>query len=198
MTAVSQNGRPRDPAVDRRILASAIAVFGDHGWPGFSIEAVARRARVGKASIYIRWSNREELLTEALHSELSTVTDVDTGSVHGDLSTLARHVLVRYLGDTGRAALRIGLEAHLVPDVAREHERSRRAQIVAGRAIVKRAVERNELPASTSATTLLDSILGAALFHALIVLPEPKTQTEEEIDSFVRRIVDFALSAATK
>lgn len=188
----------RDPAVDRRILASAVAVYGDHGWSGFSIEAVARRARVGKASIYLRWSSREELLTEALKSELSTVAEVDTGSVHGDLSGLARHVLVRYLGDTGRAALRIGLEAHLLPDVAREHESSRRAQIAAGRSIVKRAIERRELPAGTSATTLLDSVLGAALFHAVVVLPEPKTQSDEEIDSFVRRIVDFALAAVRK
>jgi AcrR family transcriptional regulator len=198
MTAVSRFGRPRDPAVDRRVLAAAIAVYGDNGWSGFSIDTVARRARVGKASIYLRWDNRAHLLTEALKSELSTVAAVDTGSVRGDLIHLARQVLVRYLGDAGRAALRIGLEAHLLPDIAGEHQRARRAQLVAGRAIVSRAIDRHELPPGTSATAILESVLGAALFHAVVVLPEPKTPSDEQIDSFVKKIVDFALSAAIK
>jgi AcrR family transcriptional regulator len=198
MTAVSRFGRPRDPAVDRRVLAAAIAVYGDNGWSGFSIDTVARRARVGKASIYLRWDNRAHLLTEALKSELSTVADPDTGSVRGDHIHLARQVLVRYLGDAGRAALRIGLETHLLPDVAREHQRARRAQLVAGRAIVSRAIDRHELPPGTSPTAILESVLGAALFHAVVVLPEPKTPSDQQIDLFVKKIVDFALSAAIK
>lgn len=45
-----RGGRPRDPDVDRRIIEAALQVFGLSGWSGFSMEAVARTAGVGKAS----------------------------------------------------------------------------------------------------------------------------------------------------
>ena len=44
-------GRPRDPGVDRRIAQAALDLFADAGWAGFAMEAVARRAGVGKASL---------------------------------------------------------------------------------------------------------------------------------------------------
>ncbi|WP_277676165.1 helix-turn-helix domain-containing protein [Saccharopolyspora rectivirgula] len=51
-------GRPRDQEVDRKIAEAAILLFGERGWAGFSVEAVAKRAGVGKASIHLRWSSK--------------------------------------------------------------------------------------------------------------------------------------------
>src|SRR5690348_5873402 len=68
-------GRPRDPQVDRRIAEAALGLFGDAGWAGFAMESVARRAGVGKASVYLRWSSKEALLTDAVTMRLSRVTD---------------------------------------------------------------------------------------------------------------------------
>lgn len=59
-------GRPRDPEVDRRIAQAALDLFADAGWAGFAMETVARRAGVGKASLYLRWSTKEALLTDAV------------------------------------------------------------------------------------------------------------------------------------
>jgi len=39
-----------------------VALFGEAGWARFSVEAVARRAGVGKASVYLRWPTKEALL----------------------------------------------------------------------------------------------------------------------------------------
>src|SRR5579871_5264860 len=74
-------GRPRDPDVDRRIAQAALDLFGDAGWAGFAMEAVARRAGVGKASLYLRWSSKEALLVDALSLRMARVTDVDTGTL---------------------------------------------------------------------------------------------------------------------
>src|SRR3954451_12445508 len=104
-------GRPRDPEVDRRITQAALQVFGDAGWAGFTMETVARRAGVGKASLYLRWSSKEALLADAVTMRLARVADVDTGTLHGDLVELAHQMLEIYAGDTGRAAMRLALEA---------------------------------------------------------------------------------------
>ena len=59
-------GRPRDAALDRRIAEAALDVLADLGIAGFTIEAVAHRAGVGKSTIYRRCTGRDELLAVAL------------------------------------------------------------------------------------------------------------------------------------
>lgn len=59
-------GRPRDAALDRRIAQAALDVLADSGIAGFTIEAVAHRAGVGKATIYRRYSGRDDVLAAAL------------------------------------------------------------------------------------------------------------------------------------
>ena len=44
MSTTPSPGRPRDPAVDRRIAQAALDLFGDAGWAGFAMETVARTA----------------------------------------------------------------------------------------------------------------------------------------------------------
>ncbi len=59
-------GRPRSEAADRAIAEAALDVLADSGIANFSIEAVAHRAGVGKATIYRRFDGRDELLSAAL------------------------------------------------------------------------------------------------------------------------------------
>jgi AcrR family transcriptional regulator len=50
------------------ILRAALALFIDSGVEGTSIEQIAKRAAVGKPSIYRRWSNKEELIAAAIET----------------------------------------------------------------------------------------------------------------------------------
>lgn len=59
-------GRPRDKGADAAILAAAIELFAEHGVEGASIEQVARRAGVTRATVYRRWTTKEELFADAL------------------------------------------------------------------------------------------------------------------------------------
>lgn len=61
-------GRPRDAAADRAILQAALALFIDKGVEGVSIEQIAKRAGVGKPTIYRRWSGKEDLLAAAIET----------------------------------------------------------------------------------------------------------------------------------
>jgi AcrR family transcriptional regulator len=195
MAAVSRFERSRGAAVDRRIISAALETYAEKGWAGFSIVAVAQRARAGKASIYARWPNRKQLLTDALQFALDSFVDIDTGTVHSDLVALTETVLRSYLGPPGRAALRITLDAHLIPDLAREHAAYWRAQLAAGRVIVDRAMERGELPAgsATHHQELLHSLLGAALFYAVIELPGQRLQKDQKITEFAETVAALAL-----
>jgi AcrR family transcriptional regulator len=186
-------GRPRDPEVDRRIAQAALDVFADHGWAGFAMEAVARRAGVGKASLYLRWNSKESLLTDAVAVRLTGVADADTGSLHGDLVRLATQILDIYAGDAGRAALRLSLESHAIPGVAEQYEAMRLAEIRAARAIVRRGIERGELPAGTSVTLLLDTLAGGAMMHALAMPADRRDELAREVPGYARRLVDFLL-----
>jgi AcrR family transcriptional regulator len=188
-------GRPRDPQVDRRIAQAALDLFADAGWAGFSMEAVARRAVVGKASLYLRWTTKEALLADAVTWRLGRVADVDTGTLRGDLVELATQVLDIYAGDTGRAAMRLTLEAASIPGMAEHGAAMRQAQARAAKAIVRRGIRRGEAAPGTSAALLLNTLTGGAMMLALSTPEERRADLARNTGARARRLVDFLLRA---
>jgi AcrR family transcriptional regulator len=191
----AQAGRPRDPDVDRRIADAAITLFGEAGWAGFSVDAVAKRASVGKASIYLRWQTKEALLVEALRLRVGIIDEVDTGSLREDLVRLARQMLDLYLGDAGRAAQRLNLEGDLIPGLADRLSALRRSQVLAARGIVRRGIARGEIPEDTSITLLLDTLVGGAATHVQSTPAGRRDALHGEAARYAEQLVDFLLSA---
>jgi AcrR family transcriptional regulator len=188
-------GRPRDPGLDRRIAQAALDVFGDAGWAGFGMETVARRAGVGKASLYLRWSGKQALLADAVALRFPQVADADTGTLRGDLTELAVRMLDIYTGPASRAALRLSLEAELIPGVAEYYAGHRRSQVLAARAIIRRAVGRGELVPDVPETLLLDTLTGGAMMHALTTPAERRADLARNSRAHAQELVDFLLGA---
>lgn len=197
MTSTPSPGRPRDPDVDRRIARAALDVFGELGWAGFAMETVAKRAGVGKASLYLRWSGKEQLLTDALAGGIARAADVDTGTLHGDLVELGTQMLAIYAGPTSRAALRLSLEAESIPGVGEHWEAMRTSQILAARAIVRRGISRGELPGDVPVTLLLDTLIGGAMMHALTTPADKRAALAGDTAAQARKLVDFLMRAVT-
>jgi AcrR family transcriptional regulator len=63
-------GRPRDPAVDAAILRAAYELFIERGADGASIEQIAKRAGVGKLTVYRRWSSKDDLIAQAIEAAI--------------------------------------------------------------------------------------------------------------------------------
>jgi AcrR family transcriptional regulator len=186
-------GRPRDPDVDRRVLRAAVARYADQGWAGFSVDAVARQACVGKAAIYLRWPTKEALLVAALTGGVPVAADADTGTLRGDLEQLARQLLVHHLGVEGQALRRMGVEYLTIPGVGDRWEVHRRAQLTAARAMIRRGIERGEIRADTSPTLLLDTLCGGV---AILVTSTPDARRAEiDVEGYAERIVTFLLRA---
>src|SRR6202161_2729160 len=83
-------GRPRSEKAHKAILAAAAGLLLEHGLAQVSMDAVAERAGVSKATIYRWWPTKETLALDALYTEWAAAAPVpqDTGSLRGDLLSL--------------------------------------------------------------------------------------------------------------
>ena len=59
---VVRRGRPRSVEADAAILDATLELIDETGLTGLSVESVAARAGVGKATIYRRWPSKEALV----------------------------------------------------------------------------------------------------------------------------------------
>ncbi|MET0703166.1 MAG: TetR-like C-terminal domain-containing protein [Mycobacterium sp.] len=190
-------GRPRDPLLDSRVFAGACDLYGRKGWAGFSVETLSKESGVGKASIYLRWPDKAALLLDALAARILLPEDIDTGTVRGDLRELALDNLRMYLGPAGDAALRLISESRIVPEIEPGWRLIREAHVLAVRSIVRRGIERHDLPRNTPVTLVLDALFGGLLMH---VQTTPATHIDElpsQMTAYADHFVDFILSAAT-
>ncbi|GAA3882004.1 TetR/AcrR family transcriptional regulator [Saccharothrix violaceirubra] len=162
-------GRPRDPAIDRAILDATVAVLREHGYTGFSLEAVVNRAGTTKPSVSRRWPRRQELIIAALVTVVVTPPVPDSGCTRCDLISgveLLAAALLRRMPP--------GVLAPLVADCAADPELHRHLvdsliKPVRGAvaATVQRAVERGHLRAGYDAELVVD-LLVSVVFQASV------------------------------
>jgi len=93
-------GARRNPETEAAILEAAEAIMAEAGIAGFSIEAVAKRARAGKPTIYKWWPGKTALLLDVYHRQKPASVHMDTGSVEGDVFAFLTGVFAHW-GDTG-------------------------------------------------------------------------------------------------
>jgi AcrR family transcriptional regulator len=196
MTQVNPGaGRPRDPGLDQRVRCAARDVYGRLGWAGFTIDAVAREARVGKSSIYLRWPDATALLLDMLESAVDVPFDTDIGNIRDDLVVLARSIMDLLIGENGDTLLRLSTEARMVPELAPHWEKFLTAHVVAMRTILRRAVARGELPQSTPGPELLDALFGALMMRCLTTPPSRRERLAVEADHYTESVVDLVLAS---
>ena len=182
------SGRPRSAVADASILEAATELFCDLGYEGLSFEGVAAKAGVGKTTIYRRYPTKLDLVM-AVNGCLSAgmMPEPNTGRLRDDLVVLARnfHAMLSQT-DAGRAIPKV-LAAKLAnPELARAHE-----AFVAGRrditiGVIRRGIERGELPSETDPTLIADLITGP-LFLRVFVTGQPVTR--RYIDALVDQIL---------
>jgi AcrR family transcriptional regulator len=102
----SPRGRPRSEAVERSIIEGAIKLLED-GVPlaEISIERLARTAGVGKATIYRRWSGKEELFVDVMRATEPPDTELPGTSMRDDLIALLEPLRQRGLASRSSALL---------------------------------------------------------------------------------------------
>lgn len=134
-----------------------------------SIEGVAARAGVGKATIYRRWPGKEDLVGAALLSLNQDVRVPDTGSVRDDLNALVgefrRHTLESPIGPViGRLVSATisspGLQAIFQDTIFRERRQ-------AAWTIIQRGIERGEVRRGIDVDLAIDLLAGPVITRIL-------------------------------
>ncbi len=192
------SGRPRDPLVEDRVRQAACRLYGDVGWSGFSIDAVAKASQVGKSSIYLRWPGQTALLLDAIKKRIDVPYDTDTGSLRGDLLVLSRSIYDLLRSDVGDVLVRLSAEARAVPELAPGWAEFVAAQVAAMRAIGRRGVARGEITDDCSMTLMLDALFGGMLMHHMTVGPDSGTDARVATGGYPDALVDMLLSATSK
>jgi AcrR family transcriptional regulator len=185
-------GRPRSAAADEAILAATIQELITDGFDELTIERVATRAGVGKATIYRRWSSKMELVVDAVGSLKPPPVHPDTGSVRDDLVELLsfRSDAVSE-PDQGRLLAGLCMELQRndeIGDLYRGRFVTPRRQVM--REILERSIERGEIRADIDPALVID-LLVAPLFYRRIV---GDGDTDREA---VARIVDQVLAGVS-
>jgi AcrR family transcriptional regulator len=181
-------GRPRNTRADTAIVDAARELISRLGTANLSMDAVAERAGVSKATIYRRWPSKTALVLAALESATDPIPPADTGSVRDDLVAMTASIAAKSR-TPGYAALlaEVMAEARRNPELAQVHEAfvaARRAPVVAA---LRRGVKRGELPADLDVDTTLDCIFGPMLLRLL-------TETRPVATDLPARVIDCVLA----
>jgi AcrR family transcriptional regulator len=152
------------------------------------MEAVAKRARVGKPTLYKWWPTKAALVLAMFHERLATApVPVKNESVEQSLRAKVRWLIRELNGLFGKVMADLIAEGQSEPDVLRElRERHMNERRAASFAEIARAKAAGELKAETDAELLIDSIFGALYYRLLLRYPLTEEYGEELIDQALR------------
>ena len=153
-------GRPRSEEAHKAILDATLELLIEVGFSALTVEGVATRAGVGKATIYRRWPSKLPLVIEAF-SQLPQLEEVDTGNLVDDLKKMLRSYLQLFYTTPLAAVLPslAGERAH-DPQLSERFDpviRDRRQPLVRA---LERAVDRGELSPDLDLDLAADLIVG--------------------------------------
>ncbi|WP_326647777.1 MULTISPECIES: TetR/AcrR family transcriptional regulator [unclassified Streptomyces] len=179
-------------SVTETIRRAMFEELAETGYARMSMEAVTRRAGVGKAALYRRWPSKEAMVVD-LVSEMATEhipTTTDSGSLSGDVDRFVRETM---------KALRHPLVGRIIPDLLAESARNSTLQEALHHAVLgprraavatllRRATERGELPPDIDTSLAID-LFGAPLYFRVLAVGGPTD------DGYVTRLVKAIVAA---
>ncbi|MFC9122798.1 TetR/AcrR family transcriptional regulator [Streptomyces sp. NPDC057067] len=179
------------PERAQELYTAVLDLLRESGYESLTMEGVASRTRCGKSTLYRQWGSKPELVVAALHGTRRTLfSDIDTGTLSGDLHEAARVVDATSGKDTAlmhalsHAALQnpdllCALHSTLItPAIASIDE------------MVERAVRRGEIAADNPAAEYVAAqVLGIMRARSLLEGRYPE-------DTFLARFIECAVLPA--
>ena len=155
-TADSRRGAGRRTAICEAVCELLAKV----GYDRMTMDAIANQAKASKATIYRMWPDKPQLVAEALKCQFGSETDVpNTGSLRGDLlalMTVACDVVSSEVGEVIAGVMTAAAHDPRLADTLSQTLFEDKAQMHVE--LVRRAVERGEVPPETDATIMHEVI----------------------------------------
>src|SRR5579862_4740956 len=163
-------GRPRSERARLAILQSTLRILGKNGFADLTIEEIADRAAVGKATVYRWWPNKGALIADAFASSTRRrLRFPDTGSVYTDMSRQMRQLVKVLRSRRGRIVSAILAAGQSDKDlIAAFRDRFLWPRRREAYRTLRRAIIRGELRKDTDLDLLLDSLYGPIYMRFLI------------------------------
>ncbi|KAA0024199.1 TetR/AcrR family transcriptional regulator [Antrihabitans cavernicola] len=162
-------GPQRNPEIDAAVLAATRALLIENGYAGVSIDAIAKRANVGRPTIYRRWPSKAHIVHEAVYPVLDFESAPDfelDGTVAEDVTRLIEGAVALF-GDPATRAAAPGLmyESRTDDDLRKVLVTDQLERIRAALALrIQQATDSGELRAGVDADAVLDIVAGASIF----------------------------------
>ncbi|MFD6275697.1 TetR/AcrR family transcriptional regulator [Streptomyces sp. NPDC060209] len=194
-----RRGRPRSAAVERAILDAVVQLLeAGETLDGLSIERIARTAGVGKATIYRRWSGKEELFVDVLRDIEPADPTVSGTAGLDDLRVLLESMRTRGLAQRSSALLHnvfVQMKKH--PRLWTEYQSTVIApRRVAMLAAVQRAVDAGELRDDLDVELMDDLFLGPMLVRTV---HRPEAPLPEDLaDRIIRTLLQGLAPRSSK
>ncbi|CAL9556330.1 hypothetical protein SUDANB32_04540 [Streptomyces sp. enrichment culture] len=187
---VPARGRPRSKAAERAIIEAVMGLLED-GVPlaELSIERIARTAGVGKATIYRRWSGKEELFVDVIRAAEPPDPDLPGTSVRDDLVVLLESLRLRGLAGRSPALLHnVHAQMKSSPVLwAAYHDTVLQPRRRLGLEVLRRGRENGELRDDVDLELLNDIVVGPLLVRTVL------TPDAGLPDDLAERVVDTLL-----
>ena len=180
-----------DPRVARSriaIIDATTALLLEGGIDNLSVDSIAERAGVSKATIYRHWPTRQHLITDALSAMKRSVEPPDTGALRTDLLTLLRGVAEHLGTPAGSVYCTLSGAAEHDAELAELRRDFAAERGNAMRTILARGMERGELPADADIELLLGRLVGPLFYMRM-------ARGELAPDHWPEALVDATLAA---
>jgi AcrR family transcriptional regulator len=160
---------PRPKSSPEEILALTFELIAEHDVSGVTVDMIATRSGVSKATIYRRWPSREMLIQATIDNMRRPSNDPVSGSLRGDLTILLNE-LVAFLnrpvgGKVFAAFLNAAVRNPGLAVLNREMTRDVRS-VYEG--VIRRAVQRDELAEGIDIRLLIDMLISPFLYRLLV------------------------------
>lgn len=184
------SGRPRSEAAHRAILEAANDLLNEDGFAALTVEAIAAKAGVSKATIYRWWSSKAAVVMDGfLAATAPNIPFPDTGSVKEDFRTQMHTVVSLFASQTGRTIAALIAQGQVDEELAVAfRERYLAARRTEAKQILERGIARGELQPDIDLDVVLDALYGP-LYYRLLV-----GHASLDID-FVNKLVNLVMEA---
>ena len=186
-------GRPRSEAAESHeaILDAVHEMLKEKPARELTMDAVAKRAKVGKPTLYKWWPSKAALVMAVFHERLSgRLEAIPTSTIEAALRARVQSLIVEFNGLFGKVMGDLIAEGQSDPAVLRElyeqHIRPRRTSAVA---LIDQGKAAGEFAASVDAELLVDAIFGP-IYYRLLLRSAPLTK------QYGNRLIDLVLSDA--
>ncbi|KHK02435.1 TetR/AcrR family transcriptional regulator [Desulfovibrio sp. TomC] len=191
--AKRQPGRPRSDAVRSAVLEAANSLLTEVGFSGLTMEGIAARAGVGKATLYRWWPGKGAVAMEAFLAAVSPkIAFPQTDSAVADITTQMLRLAEAYRGTTGRVVCEFIALGQADPEILTAFlEGYMYPRRDAAKEVLRRGMATGEIRADVDPDLMADALYGP-IFHRMLLRHRPLD------DAFVQQLAALVFAGLTR